>query len=459
MYRTIAAWLLVVTTVGSAVTSLTPLRVQAGAPDALSSPDVSHSKTTDCTTLTAAGQQDLVCRDLLFRLTFGYNTDLAVIKALRADPASAPSIKTYGIALTPDEAADFGARQAEQDMIANLRERAAGLAGFAGLYVDQAHGGQVVLLVTPSDTDAAATLLAQAQTRLSGRVVTATRTYTELEGTAAAIEGRRLVIEAGGSTITYLGIGEVENQVVVGIDPYSEVVAAALWKAFGDSVQTIARVAPEPATCSRDNCANPLKGGLTIYDSAGAMCTSNFVYRDASSNPFLVTAGHCASGSFRHNGVSIGSTASGSRQWYDYSPADAQAITIASAQKSNYVMTDTGVPPTLDFVTGRRTSDYVGMTVCTQSWRVGRSCGMISGIEITVCYGDPCSIHITHMRQATFEAYAGDSGGPVFDYWALGLEATGIMSGATSDAHINYYSPIWYVTGGRTPCLNSSCSS
>lgn len=117
---------------------------------------------------------------------------------------------------------------------------------------------------------------------------------------------------------------------------------------------------------------DPLKAGLGISGPGG--CSSNFIYRNSYGNPFLVTAGHCGTGTWYHNGVSIGQTSS---NWLvNGSSADAQAISIITSEESNYLFATTSE---WAHVTSRRASDYVGLPGCIQSWAtvltVGRSRG------------------------------------------------------------------------------------
>jgi hypothetical protein len=192
-----------------------------------------------------------------------------------------------------------------------------------------------------------------------------------------------------------------------------------------------------------------LKGGLGIIGPSGG-CTSNYIYRNSAGTPFLVTAGHCGSGAFYHNGTAIGQTLV--NQFYDGSSADAEIISMVSSQKSNYMFRATVDIPQ---VTSRLTRDYVGMLVCIPSWYFSVNCGSITVDDIiAVFYG---SIHIYNERQANFFAWPGDSGGPI--YLPTGqttVQAEGIMSG-TAGPNVNFFSPIWNVQGGLTVCTSPSC--
>jgi hypothetical protein len=161
-----------------------------------------------------------------------------------------------------------------------------------------------------------------------------------------------------------------------------------------------------------------------------------------------VTAGHCGSGTFYHYGA-IGQTLV--NQFYDGSSADAEIISMASAQKSNYMFKATVDIPQ---VTSRLTGDYTGMLVCIPSWYFGVNCGSITIDDVMVTMW---GIRIYHERQANFYAWPGDSGGPI--YLPTGqttVQAEGIMSG-TSGPNANFFSPIWNVQGGLTVCTSLSC--
>jgi hypothetical protein len=273
--------------------------------------------------------------------------------------------------------------------------------------------------------------------------------FADLEAIRFRITDDPVIRQAGGMGIVTMAIDEQSNRVQIGVDPFQQEVVDYIEGTYGPAVSVVAQHI-DLATCtSRNNCGDPLKAGLGISGPGGA-CTSNFIYRNSAGTPLLVTAGHCGSGTFYHNGAAIGSTLV--NQFYDGSSADAQTISMSSSKKSNYMFKSTVDIPQ---VTSRRTSDYVGMLVCIPSWYYGVNCGSITVGDITLVYYDV--IHIYHARQANFLAWAGDSGGPI--YLPTGqatVQAEGILSG-TNGPYVNYFSPIWYVQGGLTVCTSLSC--
>lgn len=70
------------------------------------------------------------------RAQFGLRSDLPYVRTVDADPSS--TTDRLGIPLTPDEAADIGARS---DTARALGTAAQDLDGFGGIWIDQAAGG------------------------------------------------------------------------------------------------------------------------------------------------------------------------------------------------------------------------------------------------------------------------------------------------------------------------------
>ena len=85
---------------------------------------------------------------LAFRVQFGLRSDPAWIEAVEHDPAA--SARAFGVRLLPAELADLEARARNANVVVPV-VRAYGLQHldvYGGSYIDQEHGGQVVVLVT-----------------------------------------------------------------------------------------------------------------------------------------------------------------------------------------------------------------------------------------------------------------------------------------------------------------------
>lgn len=85
-----------------------------------------------------------------FRETFGLRSDDAWIRAVAADPLSAPGLAAYGVPLTPEEVVELDRRQRESQPVARtIQEYSESFpTQAAGVYIDQANAALVVALFT-----------------------------------------------------------------------------------------------------------------------------------------------------------------------------------------------------------------------------------------------------------------------------------------------------------------------
>ena len=99
-------------------------------------------------TETASIPADVMTAALAFRVQFGLRSDSAWIQAVEHDPTA--SAQAFGVRLLPAELADLEGRARNANAVVPVVQ-AYGLqhvAVYGGSYIDQEHGGQVVVLVT-----------------------------------------------------------------------------------------------------------------------------------------------------------------------------------------------------------------------------------------------------------------------------------------------------------------------
>jgi hypothetical protein len=401
-------------------------------------------------------------RDLLFRSHFGLSTDTSDVLAAQQGPSRDSSIQRYGYALTGAEMADLDKRSALSVDIGVYAQRVSGLPGFAGFFVDQSRGGKLVLLMTMPSSSLAVPAPPAGTTM---EIRPGNRTWTGLLRLQETIIKDSDNLTALGLTVVEVGTDVAANTVRLGVQGLTSDMHDRLVARYGPGVTVLDETAPTPDACiSRSNCANPLKGGLRITNATyGGGCSIGFIARDGpGGNAFAVTAGHCRTGTFTHNGVSIGSVTSTS--WYNYSLADAEIIDIPDSQKSNYILIELN-----NWVHNTGTmgaaSDYVGEMVCEDSYYFGYNCGTISDNNLTTYWsqypGGPIA-WFTHQRRANFWVNSGDSGGPVTigNYLAEGIYAAGWAQNDSIFGQIQYAVQAQYTPNGQLwPCMDMWCSN
>lgn len=410
-----------------------------------------------------SGDAPVTSRDEIFRSQFGFAADPGTIQSAEAAATANTSMQRYGYALTDAELANLDARAAMQPAIGAFAQTVASLPSFAGFYVDQVAGGQLVILSTsPSSLPAVAP---PPGTQLTVR--TARFSWSELLSLQARIERETQELEDSGLLVASVGLDVVRNAVRLGISNLDSANSEALVSRYGPSLEVVEDSLPGPDACvSRSNCANPLKGGLRIVNvPTGRGCSIGFIETDSGVNTYAMTAAHCSTGTFTHNGVSIGSVTS--QSWHQNSSADAEIIDIAESQKSNYVLIElTNWVHTQTTVLAA--SDYVGEIVCEDSYYWGYNCGRVTDKNLTTSWaqypGGPANTFV-HQRRATFWAHAGDSGGPVVASGSSLNPAEGIY-GANFPGHENdsIYAQIELAVEEQTtphgrlwPCYDMAC--
>ncbi|MGH7487227.1 MAG: S1 family peptidase, partial [bacterium] len=390
------------------------------------------------------------------RAQLGLSTNLTYVSELMTDPAANSSL--LGIPLSASEALDVSGRPSSQDLGALNSYGAAHPATWGGLYIDQAAGGIVDIALVAGATDAG-TVSSLAPTGVRIRMRTVGNSLSELQGLTAKMTALIPTLAKSGINVTQVGPEIPQNDVIVGVDPWSSAIAASLSSEFGPLVHVVEQPAATPLSCtSRAICGAPWRGGVQLTGQQNTSCTMGYVGRDSADHHYLLTASHCFVQDLRsvdwyQHGTLIGTAYNDS--WFNGSQADAFAISIAASAKSNYVYVSNSEKARVitSFVSG----NTVGDTVCGVGITTGESCGVVSltGQTTTLTvFGQ--TVNFTNQTKAGYIGNGGDSGGTVFWHNALyGMTSADITQGVA---------PTWFtpVTGvitelGISPCLNLTC--
>ena len=204
----------------------------------------------------------------------------------------------------------------------------------------------------------------------------------------------------------------------------------------------------------RDDCGSPLKGGLRITFTGWA-CTAGFAARATSDLEwYVVTAGHCLTGSglyarWSHHGAIIGRAALDA--FGDRSGVDAGAIEVSADSASNelYGRDQDDIRRVTAIVPDRAQS--LGTAVCRSGGTSGWSCGRVARQDIPIHL---LGVPVAHTWWTDFPSATGDSGSPVID---RGGRLLGITI-ATTPTQTIYVTAEDVLAALRVqPCLQEDC--
>jgi hypothetical protein len=226
-----------------------------------------------------------------FRLSFGLRSDRDWITYVAQQPNASDAL--YGVELLPSEVAELDRREMIFDRIPDLRQYEAKTGdSFAGMYLDQAGGGRLIVRYTGDYSTRAETIRALVPDDIDVEVEGADFSMQELAATKRALELDLQSLRLKGVLVTLVGTSPTLDRVIVDIDTASIAGADAIVQAYGPSVVVGSMDGVQSVTCvSRSSCT-PIRGGLKIFSST-ANCTSGFVAADTSGYTYLITAGHC----------------------------------------------------------------------------------------------------------------------------------------------------------------------
>ncbi|WAZ26193.1 trypsin-like serine protease [Streptomyces cinnabarinus] len=180
-----------------------------------------------------------------------------------------------------------------------------------------------------------------------------------------------------------------------------------------------------------------VSGGDGVHGS-GLRCSAGVNVRSGTTY-YFVTAGHCADATSTWYTSSALTTAIGPTVSSSFPGDDFGVVRYA-----NTAVPHPGTIGTVD-ITGTATA-YVGQSVCRRGATTGVRCGVVTGLNATVNYGDGSIVH--GLIRTNICAEPGDSGGPLY----AGDKVIGILSGGSGNCTTGgttYYQPIQEVLSGQ----------
>ncbi len=290
---------------------------------------------------------------------------------------------------------------------------------FGGLYLDDAAGGVMTVLVTCDRAvhEAALRRLVANPDRL--RVVKAKHSEDELLAAQDRIAAAENELSALGVAPTLTSVDVVGNRVTVGVPGAAAAAKSALARVvplsmlhIEDGVRLDLAVCASGLECSTDS--PPFDGGTDIesFDTelgAVQFCTLGFVGRSSAGGAVSVlSAGHCGptSSTWVQQTTPIGQV--NRNVFTGTTSADAMAIPVSALVARGQVKGSKGAYQT---ITGheRASEDYVGRATCAYGIRTKYRCGKIVSKTARVKLG---GVTLTNQRIASRPCGQGDSGSP-----------------------------------------------
>ncbi|MFN8521312.1 MAG: hypothetical protein U0667_18465 [Chloroflexota bacterium] len=231
------------------------------------------------------------------RSTFGFAHSAEVVRQSFEDPAAYPD-DTWGAPLSRDEADEMlrriGSRTQQRDAVEYARSQA----DFGGLWFDQRDRGAAHYTFTGDVAEHRREIAALTPDGLDITVSRVDNRMSDLEELKDEVTEDMWQLIDEGFPITMVDANARANRVIVYLEEVGGDAEAALVRRYGDEVTVERGPGGVPDACNnRDDCANPIKGGLRITPSGGSgYCTSAFQASKANGDRVLITAGHCLKG-------------------------------------------------------------------------------------------------------------------------------------------------------------------
>ncbi len=403
--------------------------------------------------IVAATENDDLQYASQFRSLYGLDADRLTVTSAMARFATSE----FGLPLSPSELTDIRHRVSAENAVQELRVRLEDdLHSFGGVYIDQAAGGIVDIAVLPGKEAWAAGEERAQPVGIPVRIRVVPNSMAALRAAEAKLAQSFDALRDDGVSIVAYGLDIPSNRLTVRVQDLAPSDSVAIAALVGPGLVAVTPGEPAtPAACTRTSCPMPMKGGLKITSSAGGPCTSGFLMSNGfGGNTFVVTAGHCASGTgsyWKHSTTSIGQMTK--NRYISGSYADVGAIDIPNSYESNKIFIDGGVITSITSQQGLD-ADNPGDTVCHSGVVNGTRCGPLEAVESTFVG----SVKILAMRRAQIPFTYGDSGSPVYKAYT---STTAVGIGSAFDASGNFwYSHIYFVGRelGLVTCLNSTCT-
>jgi hypothetical protein len=327
---------------------------------------------------------------------------------------------------------------------------------FGGVYLT--HVGDLVLNITV--VDEVPGHLVQAITNIlptdvSVKWHTVEYSLAELRAVRDEIVGTRQDYVTLGTSPVSVGIMPDRNAVILTLDKAVPPALAEVHSRYGRMVEVVEGAHAAVVCTSRTDCT-PWRGGIKIDPTNGGSCTYGYNAKRVTTGAFvMLTAGHCATGTWRRNGVVIGSTtlnnlATSNRELGDFQRVSAAGLTsprnLVYRSNSNKSWT----------ITGRRQYSFQWQydLVSKSGVSTGLTEGKITDPEHRYWIQHSGEWFLVWGKRADFNAALGDSGAPVF--W--GNNAYGLVSGIYG-SNDSVYGTADYaeMALGVTLCFTSSC--
>lgn len=295
---------------------------------------------------------------------------------------------------------------------------------YAGVSVDQSVGVVSLQVTAPGS---AADALAAAAGGIPVLTTIVAHSFQTLMDLQQRVISDDALWTSQGALLTAIAPDLVSNKLLIGLQDWSDVIAAAMEVRYGaGNILVVQQTAGVAAAASRTADTAPYNGGDALRNSTGQYCTAGFgVHYQSSSTkftgPYMVTAGHCFphGAAVFHNGVQIGTAYRSSSVYKDYG-TDVEMIYMAG-KTSKYIWETNTARAQND---GTITYPAIGSTICQSGAATNKRCGTVKTVNACF-YNSTFRLHWCHQDYATSTSLLvaqGDSGGPVFQaYTANGV--------------------------------------
>jgi hypothetical protein len=205
-----------------------------------------------------------------------------------------------------------------------------------------------------------------------------------------------------------------------------------------------------PVLASRDGDTAPyFDGDLIFHVGAGVTCTSGFNLIGSGGGQYMVTAGHCGSGTWKTHASTVGNT---SLNYLTATSGNDFQITYLAGGGLGVVWTNgTNTAP----VTGAL-FPAVGAPITFNGGITGEVRGVtVQAVSQSQCFSDPstggtiCATNLTKAEKSGTVCQPGDSGGPVYSHTpSANVLAVGIIEGGDgSTCYATQIDHIAFITG------------
>lgn len=345
------------------------------------------------------------------------------------------------------------------------------------MYFDQTDFGIPRFLFTGHEERHERDLADLSPGELAFHVLTADRSWAELQKTAEAVSDDISALRKQGIDVGVVFPDVARNKVQVGVDEPRDSDEAALRSQYGPGLYVEDVDTPTLDTCTgRGNCPDPsFKGGLEIFSATDAnFCTSGF-WGEIGSTKYILTAGHCVDedfdesidhASWQHpDGTGIGVAEGGTYHDFPVGGTSRALVDVGwiNANNShdqdpyNRIYSTKTTTYSTEFKATNSEQSVGDGPVCRSDLKSPHwQCGLITATYASTMpdhtYHDVDGHLVGHMNKVAFDADCGDSGAPFLIQ--RGTAEPGVYvwgaAGMHSDSSRN---------GPPNECGDSTCSS